>query len=507
VAIDDIAVGDLLHVPTHATVPVDGEVVDGTADVNESLMTGEPLPVTRKRGDKVLGGSIVSGGILLIRATAVGHDSAYGRIVQLVAQAQSGRTQMQRIADRVAAIFTPIVIAAAVATLAAWLLVDGRAALADAMRAAIAVLVVACPCALGLATPTVVLVASGRAALRGILVRDAASLEAMGRVDTVVWDKTGTLTSGIPSIRWIWLPGGVDEPTLISLAASAEQFSTHPIAKAIEARARREGLELTVPAAFESVPGGGVASHVGQRDVLVGSVSFLDSRGVSDIQVRGKNGAAEDPRDTIVAVAVDGQLVGVIALADTIRPSAADAVARLRRLGLASELLTGDSQGVARAVADEVDIKDVSAACSPADKFARIAQLRRDDRKVAMVGDGVNDAAALAAADVGIAFAIGADVASEAAGINLIGSSPHLVADAVALARASLRIMRQNLFWAFFYNVLMIPLAALGKLPPGLAAGAMMFSSLTVVLNALRLPRVVDWEHGSRFEARGASAL
>ena len=485
--VDQLAIDDLVAVPVHTAIPADGVIVEGKAAIDESLMTGEPFPVVREEGDKVLGGTLVTEGQILFRVTATGAAATLGRIAQLITQAQSGKTRMQRQADRVAAVFTPIVIAVAAMTFAGRLLVFGSDALAAAARAAIAVLVVACPCALGLATPVVVSVAAGMAALRGILVRDAAMLEAMAGVDVVVWDKTGTITVGMPTVHWIKPLGSMDERQLLKTVAAAEQFSTHPIARAIEARARREEIDLEIPSAFNVVPGGGVTARVGEHDVVVGSLAFLEQQGVDDARIVAKRGSEAGPRDTLVGVAIDGSMAGLIALADATRKTSERAVKGLKSLGVESELLTGDAKNVAEAVASEVGIERVSAACSPEDKVARVAQLRRDGRRVAMVGDGVNDAAALAAADVGIAFGTGTDVASEAAGINLIGSAPCRVPDAVTLARSSLRLIHQNLFWAFFYNVLMIPLAALGKLPPSFAAGAMMLSSLTVVLNALRL--------------------
>lgn len=490
--VEQLLVGDVISIPTHAAIPVDGAVLDGTAAVDESLMTGEPLPETRRAGDTVLGGTIVTDGVLTIRATAVGGQSALGRIIQLVAQAQTGRTAMQRLADRVASVFTPVVLVIATATFAAWLAIGGRPALAQATQAAVAVLVVACPCALGLATPTVVMVASGLAAQRGILVRDAAMLEAMGSVGVVVWDKTGTLTSGSPTVRRLLVMEHGQEMEVLRLAAAAEQFSQHPIAKALVVHALRQDIDLPAPADFESTPGGGVAATVDGRRVVVGSLRFAQSLSESDNDALTRIAeAARAEGDTVVGVAVAGRPAGVFLVADSIRPAAAAAVSRLRELGVRSEMLTGDEAAVGRAVAAQVGIDGVWAGVSPAVKVARIEELRRGGERVAMIGDGVNDAAALAAADVGIAFATGADVAAEAAGVNLIGSSPQLAADAVALARASLRVIRQNLFWAFFYNVLMIPLAAVGALPPAVAAGAMMVSSLTVVLNALRLPHVL----------------
>ncbi|MBI5764308.1 MAG: cadmium-translocating P-type ATPase [Planctomycetes bacterium] len=487
IAVDDVVVGDLVIVPPQSTIPVDGVVVEGRSGVDESMMTGESMPVVKSVGDSAMAGTLVTDGTITLRATTVGAQSTFGRIVELVANAQSGQTRMQRLADQIAAVFTPIVIAIAVGTFVTWMVIGGRTELANGLRAAIAVLVVACPCALGLATPVVTVVASGMAAMRGILVRDGAMLEAMGRVDTVVWDKTGTLTTGQLSVRWARPIGSISEAELIALAASAEQFSSHPIARSLEAQARRHGAALDVPTAFELIPGGGVCATLGGNEVLVGSEAFLESRGVEVDRARRVEFPAGNY--TITAVARSGVIQGFIGLADTIRPSAQSAVERLTSRGIQVALLTGDSEPVAREVAESVGIGTTLARQSPSDKLLQIRRLREKGRRVAMIGDGVNDAAALAEADVGVAFATGADVACESAGINLIGSTPHLVADAVDLARASVRVIRQNLFWAFVYNVIMIPAAAMGRLPPAWAAAAMMLSSLTVVLNALRLKR------------------
>jgi Cu+-exporting ATPase len=444
--------------------------------------------------------------------------------VRLVAEAQRGRTHMQRLADRVAAVFTPIVVAVAAVVFASWLASGRVDATEKATRAAVAVLVVACPCALGLATPTVVLVASGLAALRGILVRNAASLERLGQVRLVVWDKTGTLTNGRPMVDSVtcFVNDEVSDDEMVRLAASAEMFAAHPLARAIVSCARRRGIGLTEPSTFASSPGGGVRALVENRVVLVGSMTFIAQNGVETGWLESAASGASREGHSVAAVAVDGQPVGLIFFKDAIRPSAAEAIRRLRRLGIRSVMLTGDREVTARAVAAELGIEDVYAEATPEQKVEYVhdlkeqrasaraalrtpmvfreprglklsASCRSRDGLVAMVGDGVNDAAALSAADVGIAFATGADVAVEAAEINLIGSTPHLVADAVELSRSSVRVIRQNLFWAFAYNVLMIPLAAVGVVPPWMAAGAMMLSSLTVVGNALRLPRVVGW--------------
>lgn len=490
--VEEIVVGDIVQVPPHEVIPVDGVVVDGVATVDESLMTGEPTPVERRTGDSVLGGTLVAEGVLELRATLVGSRSALGRIIQLVATAQASQTRMQRLADRVAAVFTPIVLTIALFVFIGWLVLHGRAGLAMAAQSAVSVLVVACPCALGLATPTVVMVASGMAALRGILVRDAAMLEAMGRVNVVVWDKTGTLTMGKPIVTEIMVVGDWRHDDILALAGSAEQLAQHPVGRAMVAEAKQRGILLSEPAEFESIPGGGVVATVDGRSVVVGKASFLQERGVNVTPVARLLEAPNVAGEMCTIVAVDATAVGVIKLSDAVRPSARQAIERLASLGIRSELLTGDVELSARTIAVQAGIPlgAVSAGVTPAGKVAHVEAMRRDDMCVAMVGDGINDAAALAAADVGVAFASGADIAGEAAGINLIGSTPKLVVDAVVLARASVRIIRQNLFWAFFYNILMIPIAAMGHVPPTVAAGAMMLSSLTVVWNALRLRRM-----------------
>lgn len=480
--IDRISAGDEINVTPTEPIPVDGDVIEGEAAVNESLMTGEPMPVRRAVGDPVLGGSQVVEGRIVLRATTTGTRSALGRIVELVQQSQSSRTDSQRLADRVAGVFVPIVIAIAAATFAGWLLIGGAAHAADAAQATAAVLVVACPCALGLATPTVVTVATGFAALRGILVRDAATLERAGAIDRVIWDKTGTLTSGTPSVVHVAPTAPMNESELLRLAAGAEQFSSHPLAGAIVAEARRRGMSLPDPDEFRVTPGRGVTARIDGREILVGK-----GPSVLDDNLQSTSDAV-----SLVGIWVDGTPVGTIELRDAIRPSARAAIERLARLGIRSEMLTGDRRAAAQYVARELGLveTDCTADVTPAGKIERVRAVMQSGARVAMVGDGINDAAALAAADVGIAFAAGAQTACDAAGIQLVGSTPQLVADAVQLARAARQIIRQNLAWAFAYNLLMIPFAATGRLSPMLAAAAMMVSSLTVVLNALRLQRL-----------------
>lgn len=500
IAADRVAEGDEVRVPVHAAIPVDGEVIGGSADVDERLLTGEPMPVTKQAGDRVSAGTLVIDGQIDIRATEVGQLAALGRVASLVEQAQHGRTHMQRLADKLAAVLTPAIVMIAIATFAGWMIFGGAMHAAHGARAAIAVLVVACPCALGLATPTATMVATSMAALRGILVRDAATLETMGRVDTVVWDKTGTLTAGEPLVAAIATAGSVDEGELLRLAAAAEKYASHPLGKAIVREARRRDIKVDDPEAFNSLPGLGVDATVGGKKVLVGSDRLLKERGVEPGTALA---GSQTETATRVLVAVDGLLAGGIDVADAVRPSAASAIKRLGAMGVGSHLLTGDAAPAAKAVAAGVGIAagDVDAAVDPAGKHQRVESLRKASHRVAMVGDGINDAAALAAADVGIAFATGADVAVESAGISLVGSTPHLVADAVEISRLAVRSIRQNLFWAFFYNVLMIPLAATGHIAPEWAAAAMMVSSLTVVLNAVRIPRIWRNREAKRLQA------
>jgi len=494
--VEQIDRGARVRVVAPGVMPVDGRVIEGEGAVDERMLTGEPMPVRHGPGDAVMGGTVVVEGTLTVEAVATGATAMIGRMLSLVESAQAGRTRMQRLADRVAGIFTPVVIGISAITFVAWLMTGGGAS--AGARAAIAVLVVACPCALGLATPVVITVAAAQAALRGILVRDPEALEGMGRIDTVVWDKTGTLTMGRPALEMVEPMAGFERRDVLMLAASAESQANHPLATAIVEAARREGLMLIAPKEIEVMPGRGVRALVGGKHVEVGRESEPPASAGGGMPA-DLSGAGDLPRTpdrgsdsaTPVFVQVEGRLAGRMWLRDTLRPSSADAVARLKRLGIGSAMLTGDHAAAAEAVAREIGIAEIWAREMPDGKASRIQALRSQGRRVAMVGDGINDAAALASADVGVAFATGADVASEAADINLVGSTPHLVADAVQLARAGVRLIRQNLFWAFGYNIVAIPLAATGRLPPAWAAAMMMGSSLAVVLNGLRLPRML----------------
>jgi Cu+-exporting ATPase len=459
-------------------------------------------------------------GSFVMRATHVGRDSVLGQIVRMVRDAQGSKAPIQRMADRVVEWFVPLVIVLAAVTFAAWLLMGPEPALTMALVSAISVLIIACPCAMGLATPTAVMVGTGRAAERGILIRGGAALELAGRVRTVVFDKTGTLTSGRPAVASVATAPGWSEDDVLRLAAAAERSSEHPLASAILAEAERRGLSFEEPApeSFESITGRGVRARTPDGIVLVGSAGLLEQESIDGRPLAG--GAPADRlapgARSLVYVALDGTAIGSIGIDDPIKPTAAVAVRRLRDLGIEVHLLSGDTDAAARAVADRVGIEHVSAGVLPGDKATHIRALQAGGELVAMVGDGINDAPALAQADVGIAIGTGTDIAIEASDITLVGGDPRLVPSAIALSRRTLRVIRENLVWAFGYNVVLIPVA-MGvlypffglRLDPILAAAAMAFSSVSVVLNSLRLRRV-DAGPGSatplRPEARPAPA-
>ncbi len=489
--VEDLVRGNEIRVTPDEVIPVDGRVLEGAAAVDESLVTGESSPRRRSVGDDVLGGTLVTEGVVVLQVTAVGRDSAMGRILQAVEEAQTGKTRMQQLADRVAGVFVPIVMACAAVTVVGWLLAGGGWAVA--LPNAVAVLVIACPCAMGLATPVAVMVATGQAAQAGILVRRPAALESLGRADVIVFDKTGTLTTGKPVVAEVYDdpvgPAAHDADQVLRLAASAEQFATHPLAKAIVAEARKRNMPLAEPTAFASDAGRGVRATIDQREVLVGSLAFLSSQDAKIDPLRERAAQLTGAGYTIAALAVDGVGAGLIALEDAVRPQAAQALERLARLHIRTAMVTGDSPETARAVAGAIGIAEVVAGVLPEGKMADVRRRQAAGGVVAFVGDGANDAPALAAADAGIAFAAGTDLANQAADLTLVGADPQAVAVAADLARRSLRIIRQNLFWAFVYNIVALPLAAWGKIPPGWAAAAMMCSSISVVLNSLRLRR------------------
>ena len=509
--------GDRLRVRPGDRIPVDGVVIDGRAPVDESMLTGESLPVAKAAGDEVFAATLAGGGSFVMRATRVGRDTALARIVELVRRAQGSKAPLQRAADRVSEVFVPAVLVVAAVAFAGWVLFGPEPRLTLALTAFIGVVIIACPCAMGLATPTAIMVGTGKGAEAGILVRGGEALEAAGRLDTVVFDKTGTLTLGRPSVREVVAVPGWEPDDVLELAASLERGSEHPLGEAIVRRAEEVGRGRLAVEGFESVAGEGVRGRVDDRAVVVGSARMLASRGVDLTVLRDTVETAATSGSTLVHVAVDGRLAGVLVVADQVRPESAEAVSHLRAHGLLVRMLTGDAQATARAVAAQVGIapEDVVAEVVPADKARVIRELRAAGQRVAMVGDGINDAAALAEADLGIAIGTGADVAIEAAGVTLVGGDPRLVASAIALARHTVRTIRQNLFWAFAYNVVLIPVAAGVLYPvfgvtlsPALAAGAMALSSVSVVANSLRLRRVdVHPERAPTLELGLASSL
>jgi Cu+-exporting ATPase len=512
VPVADVRPGDVLRVRPGEKVPVDGVVLDGGSAVDESMLTGEAMPVAKGPGDRVTGATLNGGGTFTFRATRVGADTVLAHIVRLVAAAQGSRAPIQHLADAVSERFVPIVMALAALTFGAWLLLGPQPSLTNALVSAISVLIIACPCAMGLATPTAVMVGTGRAAEAGILIRDGAALERAAAVDTVVFDKTGTLTSGRPTVTDVVLATDADlsADEVLALAAAVEVGSEHPLARAIVDAAADRTVELAAASDFVSRAGSGVEAVVDGSTILVGNDAFLSAKGV-DVSSLGR-AAAEVAAESMtpVHVARAGSGLAILAVSDPLKPTAAAAVRELVSAGIDVAVASGDRAEVTAAVARRVGIDDVLAVARPDQKASHVAELQAAGRVVAMVGDGINDAPALARADVGVAMGSGTDIAVEAADVTLVGSDPRSVGTALAVARSTLRVIRQNLFWAFAYNVLLIPVAMgalypfVGlRLDPVLAALAMALSSVTVVLNSLRLRRVgLDGRGGRAARAR-----
>jgi len=486
IPVAELVIGDVFVVRPGEKIATDGVIVDGTSAVDASMLTGESVPVEVGAGDTVVGATLNAGGRLLVRANRVGSDTQLSRMARLVEDAQSGKADVQRLADKVAGVFVPIVIGIAVATLAGWL--GAGFPVTAAFTAAVAVLIIACPCALGLATPTALLVGTGRGAQLGILIRGPEVLESTRAVDTIVLDKTGTVTTGRMTLLDVHPAVGTDRTEVLRMAGAVEHASEHPIAQAIARSATDEVGSLPVVASFRSLEGVGAEGMVQGHQVLVGRKSLLADHAVDiDPELTAAQADIESAGRTAVLVAWDGAARGVLGIADAVKTSSAAAIEQFRELGLTPVLLTGDNRTVADRVAHEVGIDRVHAEVSPQRKVEVIAQLQAEGRVVAMVGDGVNDAAALATADLGLAMGTGTDVAIEAADITLVRGDLRSAADAIRLARRTLGTIRTNLFWAFAYNVAAIPLAALGLLNPMLAGGAMVLSSVFVVSNSLRL--------------------
>lgn len=486
IPIDDVLPGDLILVKPGERIPVDAIVNEGKSSIDESMLTGESMPVNKSVGDEAIAGTINKQGRLIIEAQRVGRDTALAQIIRLVEQAQATKAPIQRVADRVSSYFVPMVIALALITLIGWLTV-GNAPFPQAILNMIAVLVIACPCALGLATPTAIMVGTGRGAEKGILFRNSESLEKTHEVSTILFDKTGTITKGEPSVTDVIINDEMDTQALLKIAASAESSSEHPLAAAIVEKAKSENITLSKVESFEAISGRGIQASLEGQTILVGSPRFITEQDVSISTLADEIQRLQNNAKTVVVIAVDGRAKGVIGIADTVKETSRQAIAELKSQGLQVAMITGDNEATAQAIASEVGIERVFANVLPADKADAVKSLQNEGKTVVMVGDGINDAPALAQADIGLAIGTGTDVAIEASDVTLIRGDLHSVATAIQLSKRTMRTIYQNLFWAFIYNIILIPVAMLGLLIPMFAAAAMAFSSIFVVSNSLRL--------------------
>lgn len=489
IPIEDVMTGDLVYVKPGERIPVDGEVTEGRSAVDESMITGESIPVDKSPGDSVTGATMNANGFLKIKAVNVGKDTALSQIIRVVEEAQGSKAPIQRLADQISGIFVPIVLGIAVTTFLIWYFWAAPGDVGEAISKLIAVLVIACPCALGLATPTSIMAGSGRSAEFGILFKGGEHLEKTHRLDTIVLDKTGTVTNGKPVLTDAVAADGFEETELLRLAAAAETGSEHPLGEAIAAGVKEKGIDIPKLTRFEAKIGAGVSAEAAGKTILVGSRRLMESEGVQHEALLSQMSALEGEGKTVMLVSVDGEPAGLIAVADTIKETSREAVKRLMSMGLEVIMMTGDNRKTAEAIAKEAGITRVIAEVRPEEKAEEISRLQQTGSRVAMVGDGINDAPALATADIGMAIGTGTDIAMETADITLIRGDLNSIADAIRMSRLTMKNIKQNLFWALGYNTLGIPIAAFGFLAPWVAGAAMAFSSVSVVLNALRLQR------------------
>ncbi|MGG0592859.1 heavy metal translocating P-type ATPase [Priestia megaterium] len=490
IPVEEVQKGEVIFIKPGEKVPVDGEIIEGQSALDESMLTGESVPVDKNIGDKVIGATLNKNGFLKIKATNVGRETALAQIIKVVEEAQGSKAPIQRLADYISGIFVPIVVGIALLTFFVWYIWIAPGEFAPALEKLIAVLVIACPCALGLATPTSIMAGSGRAAEFGILFKGGEHLEATHKIDTILLDKTGTVTNGTPELTDVRIAQGYEENELLQLVASAERLSEHPLAQALVAGIKNKGIEIQDPLSFEAIPGYGVKATVQERELLVGTRKLMNQHKVNINTALEEMTNLEREGKTAMLVALDGKYAGILAVADTIKATSKEAVSRLKEMGLEVIMITGDNRQTAQAIAMQAGIEHFIAEVLPEGKAEEVKKLQRPGKQVAMVGDGINDAPALALADIGMAIGTGTDVAMEAADITLMRGDLMSIADAIEMSRKTISNIKQNLFWAMGYNTLGIPIAAVGLLAPWVAGAAMAFSSVSVVLNALRLQRV-----------------
>ncbi|MEW4202832.1 heavy metal translocating P-type ATPase [Bacillus thuringiensis] len=490
ILIEEVVAGDIVYVKPGEKIPVDGEIVEGKSAIDESMLTGESIPVDKSIGDVVIGSTINKNGFLKVKATKVGRDTALAQIIKVVEEAQGSKAPIQRVADQISGIFVPVVVVIAIITFAVWMIFVTPGDFGGALEKMIAVLVIACPCALGLATPTSIMAGSGRSAEYGILFKGGEHLEATHQLDTVILDKTGTVTNGKPVLTDVIVADGFNENELLRLVGAAERNSEHPLAEAIVEGIKEKKIDIPSSETFEAIPGFGIESVVEGKHLLIGTRRLMKKFNIDIEEVSKSMEALEREGKTAMLIAIDKEYAGIVAVADTVKDTSKAAIARLKKMGLDVVMITGDNTQTAQAIAKQVGIDHVIAEVLPEGKAEEVKKLQANGKKVAMVGDGINDAPALATANIGMAIGTGTDVAMEAADITLIRGDLNSIADAIFMSKMTIRNIKQNLFWALAYNALGIPIAALGFLAPWVAGAAMAFSSVSVVLNALRLQRV-----------------